>query len=210
MPIIETIICFNSGSVGDLIKVLGLQQLGKTKYHHDDTGAISVNNYFKHWSREVFYNRNSKESLDLNQASRIENTHYWLDFYPDITKNLFYIDYPDTIQPLILDVVKKKRYNDDWGVFLNQNISNIPQKLQEKINLDNVREIFNLRWLNNLHSWRQNRFLQKIDFLDFFVLDKMIDIVIKISGHKEIDLETFQDTYLKWLDTNQELLEGIK
>jgi len=204
---ISAIICFNSGSAGDLLLALCLSQLNPSyACFLDANGAINLKKqYFKEITKQIYYKHNTPADIDFNKVNPIENTHYYLDFYTDIAKTLYYINYPDNYQIKILESVKKKRHGDSWINFLEYNKQFLPEFAKQKVTVDNVIEIFSKRWNRNLLVWRANSHMIPINFLDFFNATKMQNIVEKIINQPVIYNEVFQTTYQSWLEKNQDL-----
>jgi hypothetical protein len=207
MVSIQSIICFNAGSAGDLLKILCNDQLiQNNNYYLESHGAIQIENqYFKKISKEIYYKSNTIDDIDFQKCFKIENTHFYLPAYHQITHRVFYIDYPDEYQTNILNAVNIKRHCGDWSVFLKNNLYSIPEPLHSKIKLDNVIEVFNIMWMKNLRGWQNNNLLEPLNFLDFADSTKLQDIVKNICGIKILNHEIFDDIYQRWLEKNSSL-----
>ena len=200
---IHSIICFNSGSAGDLIKGLCL---GPSQYQLESGGSILLDNqYFKNVSKKIYHKSMSADEIDFTQVCKIENTHFYMDFYHQIANQIFYIDYPDEAQLRILNAVKQKRHNNDWDNFLKGNLYSIPDPLKEKINTQNVIEVFRIMWFKNLEGWRANKLMHRLNFVDFFDLNKLKNIVELVSGTEITNHNDFKIAHQAWLEKNLDL-----
>jgi len=204
---ISAIICFNSGSAGDLLLSLCSAQLKINLFQSiDHTGAVNFKNqHFKEITKEIFYHKKELSDINFSLTRPIENTHYYLDFYPSIAKKIYFIDYPDHYGLKILETVKKKRYNNSWSVFLESNRDFLPEFARNKVTVNDVPDLFVKRWNKNLQSWRTNHNMIKVDFLNFFDPIKMQTIVETIIEQPVLSTQDFQNIYQPWLEKNLEL-----
>lgn len=207
---VSAIICFNSGSAGDLLKALCLSQIdARYGFSLEPQGAILIENqYFKSVTEKIYHRHLDSKDIDLSRVSPVDNSHYYLDFYPDITKNLYYIDYPDSYDIKILETVKKKRYDDDWGRLLEKNLKHFPFLKRSRIKHEDIQKMFLVQWRKNLSGWRNNSLLQPINFLDFFESEKIQSVVEKIINRPLSKVEVFRSVYDAWFEKNIHLLEN--
>jgi hypothetical protein len=206
---ISSIICFNSGSAGDLLLALCLSQLDfQDDYYLDKHGAVNLHTqYFKDITRDIFYGNSTKENMDFTKVRKIENTHYYLDWYPHVCENMYYIDYPENLQYKILETVKKKRHKDSWSNFLQDNKIYLPSYFQEKVTEKDVVNVFVKRWNKNLIGWRSNPLITPISFLDLFEIKKILKIIETINKKPCGDIEIIKKTHAHWLEKNQDLIQ---
>ena len=81
---IQAIICFNGGSAGDFLAGICSEQLsGLLTYTITNTGMAETSSKFKHATKADYYNKNA--SVNLSNTLPVENTHYYLDYYPQIS-----------------------------------------------------------------------------------------------------------------------------
>ena len=205
---VSAIICFNSGSAGDLLLALCLSQLDShCDYYIDNNGAVNLHTqYFKDITRDIFYGNATKENMDFAKVKKIENTHYYLDWYPHVCENIYYIDYCENLQYKILEAVKKKRHKDSWSNFLQDNKVYLPSYFQDKVTEKDVINVFATRWNRNLIGWRSNSLITPISFLDLFEIEKIIKIIETINKQPCQDIEIIKKTHAHWLEKNQDLI----
>ena len=205
---VSAIICFNSGSAGDLLLALCLSQLdSQCDYYIDNNGAVNLHTqYFKDTTRDIFYGNATKENMDFAKVRKIENTHYYLDWYPHVCENIYYIDYCENLQYKILEAVKKKRHKDSWSNFLQDNKVYLPSYFQDKVTEKDVINVFAKRWNRNLIGWRSNLLITPIPFLDLFEIEKIIKIIETINKQPCQDIEIIKKTHAHWLEKNQDLI----
>ena len=85
MPTIQAIICFNGGSAGDFLAgTCSEQLLGSSTYVITNTGMAETSSKFKHTTKADYYNKNT--SVNLSNTLPVENTHFYLDYYPQISR----------------------------------------------------------------------------------------------------------------------------
>lgn len=207
MQTVSAIICFNSGSAGDLLRVLCLGQLTNTAdYHLDSNGAINLEKqYFKEITKQIYHQQRTQDDIDLTQVTAIENTHYYLNFYPKLTQRIYFINYPDHYQLKILESVKKKRHNNSWENFLESNKKYLPEFARDRVTTENVIDVFSRRWQQNLKGWRNTPGMIPIEFTDFFDSKKMQLVVETVIARPLTDLVVFLATHQQWLEKNQDL-----
>jgi hypothetical protein len=201
MHSIQSIICFNGGSAGDLIKGLCLGQ-----YQLESTGAVFFKNqYFKDITKKIYYQTASKNDIDIQKICTVDNTHFYMDFYHDLAKQIFYIDYPDHLQSSILTAVNNKRHQGNWQSFLEWALYSIPKPLQAKITADNTIDVFKILWSKNLQGWRKNPRMCPINFVDFFDSDKLKGIIEMVSNTTITNYDFFKHNHQSWLEKNSDL-----
>ena len=202
MQTIQSIICFNPGSAGDLLKSLCIE---KSQYQLESHGGVLIKNeYFKNISKKIYYQSATWHDIDLELLYPVENTHFYIDFYHKIANNIFYINYPNHLQAEILNTVKQKRHHDDWGKFIAWHLYSIPEQLKKYVTVETVEDIFNIMWLKNLRGWQNNNLIP-IELSDFFNYNKMQNIVEKVSGKKIQNINEFDLTYFDWIKSNNNL-----
>jgi len=207
MQAVSAIICFNSGSAGDLLRSLCLDQLtDAADYHLDSNGAVNLEKqYFKEITKQIYYQQRVRDDIDLTQVTAIENTHYYLDFYPELTQRIYFINYPDHYQVKILESVKKKRHNNSWENFLESNREYLPEFARDRATINNVIDVFGRRWQQNLKGWRNTAGMIPIEFTDFFDSKKMQLIVETVIAGPLTDPVAFLAAHQQWLEKNQDL-----
>jgi len=210
MQPVKSIICFNSGSGGDFLKIICNEQLVNytEQYCIHPNGMVDLeNNNFKHVVEEVFYNRATVDSLNNVDNNPVENTHYYIDIFTELTPNLFYIDYPDELNPGIIEVYVAKRMHGSNTTFFNSFKSSLHPKLQDRLTLENLYQSSNINWGKNLKTWRANKNLQAIQLSDFFNKEKFYNIIKQLTGLNSLDNDKFLKTYKTWVDNNNYLKE---
>lgn len=203
---ISSIICFNGGSGGDILLTLCLTQFDVNfRYRFEDQGYLELKDqYFKEISKQIFYKNFLFDNIDYSKLRPIENTHYVLDFYKDISNKIFFIDYPDSMQHKILSRYIEKRFNNDWSKFINSAKQSLPKYAQNKLTTENCAKIFNIQWEKNLESWRNNSQMIAINLLDFSTSEKMQTVIEKIIGKSIESKQIFDKIYLPWQEKNKD------
>lgn len=176
---------------------------------HDDTGRTNLysNRYFRDITLNVHEGIMDPTDFDKNRLNDVENTHFYFDWYWDCTNNVYFIDYPDDINPDILRCYIFKRHDNDINKFLEHQKLLIPKILHNKINVRNAIDAINVLWIKNLKEWRQNSRLTPIHMRDFFDIHKFKSIVEELSHKKISNTALFNDTYSKWVEKNHKLKE---
>ena len=87
MPTIQSIICFNGGSAGDFLAgICSEQLLGVTPYKIFNNGLAELSHKFKKAAEVNYYS--SDASVNVSNTLPVENTHFYLDYYPQISHKL--------------------------------------------------------------------------------------------------------------------------
>jgi hypothetical protein len=202
---IQSIICFNPGSAGDLLKALCIEN---SQYKLESHGGILIKNqYFKIISKEIYYQSAACHDIDLELLCPVENTHFYIDFYHKIANKIYYINYPTHLQAEILNTVKHKRYHDDWNEFITWHLYSVPDKLKKYVSVETAADVFNIMWLKNLRGWQNNNNLIPIELCDFFDYYKMQNIVEQVSCKRIQNINDFNLTYYDWIKVNSKLAE---
>lgn len=203
----QSIIVYNGGSAGDLLKALCLEQvLGHSIHRLELNGMVDFDNhYFKDTCEEIYLNHELKESIKYEHVFPIESTHFYLDFYKEITPNLYYIDYHDSCQDLIINTFIGKKLSGSHEDFYSHFIKFITPAMHKYVNSDNLITAMNVTWLKNLSRWRVTPELKPINFADLFNFNCLIEIVTQVSGKAVLDLEKMKKTHNDWLLVNRAL-----
>jgi len=202
---IRSIICFNPGSAGDLLKALCLDA---SQYQLESHGGILLKNqYFKTFTEKVYYQTAEQQDINFELVHQVDNTHFYMDFYNNISEQVFYINYAYHLQIEILSAVNRKRYHNNWDEFISYHFYSIPAPLQKYISTKNAVEVFNIMWFKNLKEWRSNKKLIPIELADFFQYDAMKKIVENVTGKKITNFSEFDHTYHTWIKLNSDLLD---
>lgn len=164
-----------------------------------------IDNYFKAATENIFYGRGSSLDLDFDQMFPVENTHYWNDFYTEISDRCVFIDYPDHAQPYIMNIYLEKVFNNDVQKMLDYNLLRQNSYIASKANINNIKEILNIQWLKNLKSWRQNYNMSSINLADFFDQARLKNIVETLINEKIRDSDRFDSVYNNWCEKNKKL-----
>lgn len=207
MQPIQAIICFNGGSAGDLIKKLSLLCYDVDLGIVQEDGLVKLPQYFKNFFTNVWKENSDINKIDWNQVSVIENSHYYLDCFREISQRLYFIDYKDNITTTILSEFIRKRNNNTLENFVAQHIHSLPAELQSKVNVTNCIKIFEIQWLKNIKSWRANPNLTAIDFYDILKRDTALKVVENITGNKIKDIDKFDSIYSYWAERNSTFIQ---
>lgn len=207
---IQSIICFNGGSAGDLLKALCLLAWDLDVSKLDPNGRIEFDShYFKIFCKNVYLGQCQVNDIDWGCVFPVENSHFYLSCYTDIAKKLYYIDYDDAINPVILNEYVRKRHRNSWSHFLDYNTNFIPASLQKHVNSENCQQVFEINWMKNLKSWRANSNLMPIEFKDLLDRNHILDVVQTITDKKFNDITAFDKVYTEWKNNNSILLELV-
>jgi hypothetical protein len=204
MPAIQAIICFNGGSAGDFLAGICSEQLtGVTAYEINSYGRASISNTFKHTTTADYYNKNA--SVDLSNTLPIEKTHYYLDYYPQIARKLFYIDYPDAISRGIVNMYLFKMFNNDTALLADFIKKTYAEPMQSKLNANNIVDVCKINWIKNLRSWRNNPQLEPLRLQDYFDRSIFYNMVETVCQCKIKNYETLSAGYDNWISKNDQL-----
>jgi hypothetical protein len=212
MPFIRSIILFNGGSAGDLLKAACLEQIYQRSLHNlDNKGMVNLNHdYFKDFCRDFFHRRVTLSDLIRDRMHTVENTHYYLDIFSEIAMKVFYIDYPDSAQTTIMKAYLGKRFNNNIDLFFKEHFATIPDQFTSKIDCNNIISVCDILWINNLRSWRDKPNLEAIQFkhiLNFDLFSAAIEKICQFSLNNKDKLHT---THTNWLESNTMLKNYFK
>jgi hypothetical protein len=207
---IQSIIVFNSATAGDFLTSLCWSQLNlsNTLYNQQDSGRIKIKNmYFKDTTRQLFYNPDLDIEFDYSKIFPVENSHYWIDCYSNIAEQCFFIDYPDSVQPGILDIYLEKVFDNNVQKMLDLNLPNLHPYLAAKTTVYNIVDILNVQWLKNIKAWRENSNLSAIKLEDFFNKTAVEKIVKMLINRDISDQPRFDEIYKTWIGKNSKLMQ---
>jgi hypothetical protein len=204
--VITSIIIFNGGAAGDFLKAICVEQLLGPKHVLDGNGMIDFDHHHLKDVTESWYTNKNQLMIDYDKLCAVENTHYYHECYKSLANNLFYIDYPDHLQPLIFKLYVKKRYNNNLDSLIQQHQSTIPKQLQHVVTVNNIESMLNILWIKNLRNWRKTSGLTKINFEDMLSYDNLEKVVEKIIQQPLSNPAQLKTTYQNWIDNNPELV----
>jgi len=209
MSTIQSIICFNGGSAGDFLKICCLHQLGiNIPYTVDSNGTAHLNiHYFKSICQDIYNKAATKDQIIISQTYKIENSHYYHDFFVDMATNLFFIDYPDLIKLEIIKTYVKKRQKNNAQNLVDKILLELPAGFANKINTDNIYDVCNIRWSRNLKNWQNNKQLQSIQLADIVNRQRFPYVVETVTGQQLTNLSQLYNMYDEWADKNKELFQ---
>lgn len=205
MQPIQSIICFTGGSAGDFLAgVCSEQLLGMSTYQIKENGMVSLSNsIFKSITKKNYYTQSVQ--TDFPDSLPVENTHFFLDFYPDITHRLFYIDYPNNIVGDIVEVYMKKRFNNDRQLLSDYVCQSYAEPLKSKITKDTVIDVCKINWLRTIRAWQNNSLLSPVYLKDYFDRQKFYSIIETICQCKIKDYKKLSVSYDNWISKNNQL-----
>ena len=200
---------FNGGAGGDFIKMICCRQLyPEFEFILTDRGMIDFNEHYFKTASEIFFNNNQPYGeLDYSLVCRVENSHYYLDSYKSIAKQLFFIDYPDNAVEFIVDLFREKRFQTNYILFFNACLSQIPNNLKKYVTEKNIIQVVSKLWLRQLKIWRGNTLLTPIQLADFFDKTKLKTTCETIMGCPVRDQQLFESDVNNWLEKNQKLVK---
>lgn len=204
MQTIQAIICFNGGSAGDFLAgVCSDQLLGSSTHEISNIGVAELSSKFKHVTKIGYYNKDA--SVDLSDVMPVENTHFYLDYYPSIARKLFYIDYPDEIARGIVNIFMIKRFDNDPEQMANFMKQWYTTPLQSKLNASNVVDACRINWTKNVRSWRNNPLLEPLYLRDYFDRSLFYNMVETVCQCKIKNYKTLNASYDSWISKNDQL-----
>jgi hypothetical protein len=199
------------GTGGDFLKNICLEQIGSTpqsQAHLTESGHVIFKDlYFKSLCT---LNRNNTTDqtpleLDYSRTNVIENSHYYLDWFSNLTNKIYYIDYPDQCAIELIKIYNQKERNGSLTRFVADHRATLPPWAQPKLNEDNALQIFSVRWLRQLDIWRKNPLLTPISIKDFFIQQKCQQIVETLVDRPLTNIEKFNSMYSNWIKYNTTL-----
>lgn len=205
---IQSIIIFNSATAGDFLMSLCCSQIPNysLNFKQIETGRMIVKNaYFKNISQQLYYDPTLIVEWDFTKLHPVENSHYWVDAYRDLTPTCVYINYPHQIQESIMDLYIEKVFDNDVQKMLDYNLPNMIPAFRSKITVNNAKQVHNILWLKNLKAWSNNGNLTPIELKDFFYKDKLETLVEMLTNNKIINQLLFDDIYNNWISKNTRL-----
>lgn len=204
MQSIQAIICFNGGSAGDFLAGVCSEQLFRApSYKISNNGTAELSSMFKHITKVDYYNKDV--SVDLSDAMPVENTHFYLDYYPQIARKLYYIDYPDEISRDIVKIFMAKRFDNNPEQMANFMKQWYAESLQSKLNANNVVDACKINWTKNVKSWRNNSLLEPLYLRDYFDRSTFYNMVETVCQRKIKNYETLNASYDGWISKNDQL-----
>jgi len=204
MQTIQAIICFNGGSAGDFLTGACSEQLvGLPTYKIGNIGRAHLSSTFKTTTKADYYNNNA--SVDLSNTLPIENTHFYLDYYPQIARSLFYIDYPDAMSRDIVNMFMFKRFDNNTTLLADFIKKTYAEPMQSKLNANNIIEVCKINWTKNLRSWRNNSRLEPLYLKNYFDRSIFYNMVETVCQCKIKNYETLSAGYDDWISKNDQL-----
>ena len=158
---------------------------------------------FKTATKADYYNNNI--SVDLSSVLPIENTHYYLDYYPQLARKLFYIDYPDTMSHDIVNMFLFKRFDNNTELLADFIKKTYAEPIRSKLNANNIIEVCKINWTKNLRSWRNNSQLEPLYLKDYFDRSMFYNMVETVCQCKIKNYKTLSAGYDNWVSKNDQL-----
>lgn len=204
MQCIQSIICFNGGSAGDFLAGMCSEQLlGESTYQIRANGLAQLSSTFKSVTKANYYSNSIP--TDLSCTLPVENTHFYLDYYPRIAHKLFYIDYPDDMASDIVEIFMIKRFANDRTALADFIKESYTEPMRSKITADNIIDVCKINWTKNVKSWRANDLLEPLYLGDYFDRDKFYSIVETVCQSKIKNLNALSAGYNEWIGKNDQL-----
>jgi hypothetical protein len=209
MSFIKSIICYNGGAGGDFLKAICLTQFNYRSFTVEDNGMMEFNHhYFKKTCELCYENSVDWTAIDQSQIQPVENTHYYFEWFNNISSAVYYINYPDSMTDVIIKTFVNKRYQGNNDKFIELYLSKLPYNLQQIIPKSNALLAIGKTWIKNQQSWRNNPHMHAIDLVDIFELDKLKTIVSKIVQKELVEIDYIEQLHLKWTEKNQNLFQA--
>lgn len=208
MLTLKSIICFNGGTGGDFLKSICLTQLPKTgSFRIEESGMIEFqSHYFKLMCEKYYEQPFDWQTLEQSLIFSVENSHYYFDWFHQISSKVYYIDYPDNMTDAIFDTFINKRYPDQLEKFVKKFLSKFPTTLQNKISINDAVTVIKKNWKQNQQRWRNNSKMHPIALIDLFDLDKIKKITCELVQQRPLTTwDLIEQLHFEWTTKNQNL-----
>lgn len=210
---IQSILVYNGGSAGDFLKSVCIEQLGQGSIHTlTDKGMTEFNHHYFKFLTAQWFEDNYQRPLEVNDSKiyKVENTHYYHSSYKQITNNIYYIDYPNELQPLVLKSYVKKRWDNDYQKLFQQHFVSLPKNLRKFVQTENIEKVLNVLWIKNLKIWRSEPGLKRINFQDLLDYKSLKFVVEEIIQQPLLDPDQLQISQQRWVSKNQDLVNFFR
>lgn len=206
MPVIQSIICFNGGSAGDILKALCVQncldQCSITDQGRAEIGELA---YFKDAIACVASQQESVDSIDFQRVDSVEISHHYLDVFAQWAKQTYFINYPDHCNDGIVNIYIEKQHKQSCERLYRWHQNSLPSFLAQKANPKTIVDIVKVQWLKNLKHWRQTANMTAIDLTVLFDYVKLTHTVEQLTQQKITNQSKFDSIYKIWLSRNKNL-----
>jgi hypothetical protein len=201
----------SGGAGGDFIKMICCRQMyADFNFELTSSGMIHYETtYFKNTSEKFFKNNQHFGEFDYSLVHKVDNSHYYLDSYPTIANQLFFINYPESAAEFIVDIYKEKRRNNNITEFFNHHHTFLPDNIKKYATEENIIQIISKLWIKQLKIWQSNTALTPIQLTDFFNKEKLKVICETIMDCPVQNQEMFDLDATMWLDKNQKLAKFL-
>lgn len=210
---IQAIVIYNGGSAGDFLKSVCLEQLGQGSNHTlTDKGMTEFNHHYFKFLTAQWFEDNYQCPMHFSDVNvfKVENTHYYHDSYKQITNNIYYIDYPEELQPLILESYVKKRWNNNYQQLFQRHAASLPKNLRKFVQTENIEKVLNVIWIKNLKAWRLESGLKKINFQDLLSYESLKSVVEDVIQQPLLDPDQLRISQQRWVSKNQDLVNFFR
>ena len=210
MPNLKSIICFNGGAGGDFLKAICLTQFDTpVTCKIDHTGMVEFDDhYFKQKCQECYENPFDWTTIDQQQVLPVDNSHYYFDWFNEITSSIYFIDYPDTMTDIIVKTCIDKRFRGNKDQFVKISLANMPLELQKIIPEHKQLDAIAKTWIRNQHDWRKITNMHPVKLANLFDLNKLKLIIKEITQKDLVSLDLVEYLYYQWIQKNQRLLKA--
>jgi hypothetical protein len=209
MSHVKSIICFNGGSGGDFLKAICLTQFNYLSFSVEDNGMMEFNHhYFKETCELCYKNLVDWTAIDPSQILPVENTHYYFEWFNNISSAIYYINYPDSMTDAIIKTYVDKRFQGNNDKFIELSLAKLPYDLQQIIPKSNALSAIGKTWIKNQQIWRNNPNMHAIELVDIFELAKLKTVVSKIVQKELIELDYLEQLHSTWTEKNQNLFQA--
>jgi|688.fasta_scaffold446783_2 hypothetical protein len=207
---IRSIVVFNSATAGDFLTSLCWSQLDlpTNLFDQQQSGRMTIQNfYFKDITTRLYHDPEIESTLDFSRMFPVENSHYWLECYKELADRCVFIDYPEHIQPYIMEIYLEKVFDNNKQKMIDLNLPNLHPYIASQVSVHNIDKILNIQWQKNIKGWRVNPNLSAVNLSEFFDQHKMQRMVEKLINQSLTDQSKFDLIYKNWISRNKKLSE---
>lgn len=176
-------------------------------YHFsiNQRGAVSNQNYFKDICQKIYTGQCTPDAVDYSKTFWVDNSHFFMPWLLERVPAVYFIDYPDTANRLIVEMFMRKRITHPSQSMQSTVRPFVPAALQSQVTPDNAQQIAESLWLKQIRQWRATKGLQRLDMADLFDIARLSRLVELLLGVPITNRALLQQTQQRWLDMNPEM-----
>lgn len=214
MPPVQSIICYTGGAGGDFLKTLCLTQCDVDSRFNskiNNNGLVYHNGfYFSNLCVHRHYNQLTlMPEIDAMQLMPVENSHFYFDWFAQLSQRTVFIDYEPDKAEGIVEVYVSKRHHGNLQRFVDTNRHTLPNWLQDRVDTTNAVRIFATMWRKQIAKWHSDSCLQPVALRNFFDLKSLLSIAEQLLGRPVTDHDTFENHFVSWTEKNTVLKQLV-